>query len=46
MLFGMGWEVRQRDPANFSKSGYWFAIFGIAALPSMGGSVMMVVGLL
>ena len=46
ILFGTGWEVRQRDPTEFSKSGYWFAILGVAALLSIGGSVMIVAGLL
>lgn len=46
ILFGTGWEVRQRNPTEFSKSGYWFVLLGVAALLSIGSSVMIVVGLL
>ena len=46
LVFGMGWEAYHRDPAEFSMNGYWLGFLAICTLLAVGGSVMIVVGLL
>jgi fatty acid desaturase len=42
LVFVVGWEVRHRNPAEFSKSTYWFVVLAFAALLSLVGSLMTV----
>ncbi len=42
LVFVVGWEVRHRNPAEFSKSAYWFVVLAFAALLSLLGSLMTV----
>ena len=45
ILVATGWETAHRDSAEFSASGYWFAVLIFCALLAVGGSVFSVIAL-
>ncbi|EMA42029.1 hypothetical protein [Halococcus hamelinensis] len=46
LLVMAGWEARQRNPTEFSKSDYWFVFLALAALLSVVGSALTLLSFL